>query len=920
MEWSSSRFKYYSLLVIVALFLAAPTSAQTYFCAEALNPTAAPVCNTTALQSSLPTKICSFSSSPAFHDWTNFCTELGYDAWRSVCPKQNLNVEGFCSGGGQLGRYCNLQACTTDADCPHLLPVPLPPLLPCYDCCQNCFEDAYCDTQVRNGIYAARGNTTCLSCETTPTASEPVSTPLVAQRPSRIRFANAQMSDATHLGLAVSPFGPISGLDAFSSTGSGLPATGYLSLPLPEIPLNEATSFYLADLLSDSALTAPRDATLVENQSYTFIAVGPSDLANDNNTMPFVMFGVAEKPANSSLYAGQALVKVVNAVASSYGSRISLAISEGIIILYTQVSFGASTFFLPFNQQVDINVYLDGETLLIHDLVLHPDATTVIYLRGDLASGYRWSSTVVPFSTITPPVDPPIASPIAQPAICVGGFVESTGYCNCYSGFMNDIESQQYKCSVPPPSFCQPLSQVTPMENYVFPSIDNLHVSSNKLGLNIYSSFVADRRTLIEFPNPECNLINSPIFYTKVNNGCYDEFIVDAPFASCGFTKTSEIDQDIYRGEVHVKHIDRVTINGNTIDRIIDTPFAIVVRLPRTLAIQSSVEIVASPVFTVPVSAAFVGQKVDIATQTGQLEFVTSVPEPFIVVDVHLTNVPSGVNASIRIVKSDCEAGYCVQHLVVDLDILYCDISGVYSMVVSIGCTTQENCPAEVRNSPVTSSLTSTIIAQRTCGEAYVDVGLQGWLQAYSDPSFTDQDLSFGPDQPAYFLINAYSAEVDIAKVSVDAIYFYGPNVPGHFLLNNGTISSLGALNNFTWGQYSSTQAWFSIDVTVSPPGSNENTLFKLNNGESGVYNFVAIVEVEWTPDSTTPHALPTPVSSPSNRVKKRVVLQGTLPRQGAQFSAQVQIGTRKDDDVSGSSFLTISTMALLLSTLISLF
>jgi hypothetical protein len=907
----SSSAKYFILLIFMVVSLASITSAQTYFCAEASSPTTAPICNTTALQSLLPTKVCSSRAIPALYDWTYFCTEIVYDAWRHSCPKRNVNVEGFCGGGGPQETFCNLRACTTDADCTSSLPVPMPPLLPCFACCQNCFEDTDCDSYVRSGTYAARGNTTCLSCEATPTASEPVSTPV--QKPSRIRFANAQISASSHLGLGMSPVGPISSLDAYSSTGSTLSASRYVPLPIPEIPLNKAISLYLADFSTNSALTAPRNVTLEENQSYTFIAVGPSDLSNA--TMPYVMFGVAEKPTNPSLYAGQALIKVVNAVASSYGSSISLTISEGIMTLYTQVSFGASTFFLPFKQQVDINVYLDGETVLIHNLPLQSDATTVIYLRGDLTSGYSWSSTVVPFSTITPPIDPPVASPIAQPAICVGGFVESTGYCNCYSGFMNGNNSQQYKCSVPPPSSCQPLSQVTPMENYVVPFIENLRVSSNKLGLSVYSSFIADRRTLIEFPNPECNLINSPNFYTKVTNGCNDEFIVDAPFASCGFTKSSDIYQDTYRGEVHVKHIDRVTVDGNTIDRVIDTPFAIIIRLPRNLAVQSSVEIVASPVFTVPVSAAFVGQRVDIATQTGQLEFVTSVPVPFIVIDTQLTNVPYGVNASISVVSSNCTNGYCLQHLVVDLDVLYCDISGVYSMLVSIGCATQENCPAEVRNSPVTSSLTSTILAQRTCGEAYVDVGLQGWLQAYNDPSFTDQDLSFSSNQPAYFLINMYSAEVDIARVTVDAIYYFGPNRPGQFLLSNGTTSSLGSSNNFAWGQYSNTQAWFSIDVTVSPVNSSANTLFKLNDGESGVYSFIAIVEVEWRPDSATP------ASSPSNPLKKRVALQGTLPRQGTQFSAQVQIGgVRKDEAVSSSSFLTTSTIALLLSAMISLF
>ncbi len=157
-----------------------------------------------------------------------------------------------------------------------------------------------------------------------------------------------------------------------------------------------------------------------------------------------------------------------------------------------------------------------------------------------------------------------------------------------------------------------------------------------------------------------------------------------------------------------------------------------------------------------PIKAAFVGQTVNVASQTGQLEFVTSVPAPLIVVDAQISELPYGVNASIRIVGSNCsETGYCLQHLVVDLDIHACYISGVYRMVVAIGCSTQQNCPAELQNSPVNTFLTATIVAQPTCGEAYVDIGLQGWLQAYNDPTFTSQALSF--DLGEYVLIHDIS-------------------------------------------------------------------------------------------------------------------------------------------------------------------
>ena len=50
---------------------------------------------------------------------------------------------------------------------------------------------------------------------------------------------------------------------------------------------------------------------------------------------------------------------------------------------------------------------------------------------------------------------------------------------------------------------------------------------------------------------------------------------------------TSETEYDIYRGEMHVKHIDIVQIDGKTIERVIETPFTIAIRLPKYLAVSN---------------------------------------------------------------------------------------------------------------------------------------------------------------------------------------------------------------------------------------------------------------------------------------------------------------------------------------------
>jgi hypothetical protein len=405
-------------------------------------------------------------------------------------------------------------------------------------------------------------------------------------------------------------------------------------------------------------------------------------------------------------------------------------------------------------------------------------------------------------------------------------------------------------------------------------------------------------------------LINSPNFYNKTNNGCSDEYLLEIPFADCGFTMTSETEYDIYRGEMHVKHIDIVQIDGKTIERVIETPFTIAIRLPKYLAVQTSVEIIATPVATA-LKAVFIGQTVDVATQTGQLLFLTSVPAPLTVLSGRISHAPNGVNATLRLIDRNCSdtstAGFCQQQLAIDLDIIDCEISGVYTMEVRVRCSSQQNCPIGF-NEYFNVTLASYITAQPTCGEAFVDIGLFGFLQAFNDESFTSQALSFNAGKPAFFLINSYAGgQVDISSVTLDGVFYYGPNVPGNFLLTNDTVSELGSQNNFNWGQHSNSQAWFSLAVTVSKPDSNENTLFKLNNDESGVYNFMALVSVEWIENGAS--------------VKKRVVLESKSFNQGSQFSAQVQIAnTKKDDAMSMSSIVAAYSSILFASVFVSLF
>lgn len=109
-------------------------------------------------------------------------------------------------------------------------------------------------------------------------------------------------------------------------------------------------------------------------------------------------------------------------------------------------------------------------------------------------------------------------------------------------------------------------------------------------------------------------------------------------------------------------------------------------------------------------------------------------------------------------------------------------------------------------------------------------------------------------------------------------MYYYGPNVGFQYLFYDNNVTSAAQSNNFNWGSLGASQAWFSIDVSVSTPQSSDNTLFKLYQGQNAVYNFVAYVDVQ-SNGTNAPTSF-----------KKRMTVQSSGANQNSQFTAQVQI------------------------------
>jgi hypothetical protein len=170
-------------IIILAFIACAYLASAKYVCQDTSNKSTAPACNTTALQSKLPAKACAMEpASATMTDFTFFCTEAGFRAWRDSCPKLNTNLEGFCSGTGSAETFCNMFACENDGDCPSTEPVPVSDEKPCYDCCTRCQEDSVCDGLSGDGkTFAAKGSTDCISCAVVaPVSSSAIVTPILS--------------------------------------------------------------------------------------------------------------------------------------------------------------------------------------------------------------------------------------------------------------------------------------------------------------------------------------------------------------------------------------------------------------------------------------------------------------------------------------------------------------------------------------------------------------------------------------------------------------------------------------------------------------------------------------------------------------------------------------------------------------------
>lgn len=165
--------------------------------------------------------------------------------------------------------------------------------------------------------------------------------------------------------------------------------------------------------------------------------------------------------------------------------------------------------------------------------------------------------------------------------------------------------------------------------------------------------------------------------------------------------------------------------------------------------VQSTVEVIAPPPFVVPVSAVFVGQRVDAITRSAVLQYATSLPAPLAIHSAYLLDVPLDLSASLQLSDLNCTgSNACLQLLEVRIsNISTCYISGNYVMVITVSCTSEQGCPAELVNTTADATLQSTIVSQNLCSDASVDIGLQGTLRAYSDSEFTTQALSFSYGQ-----------------------------------------------------------------------------------------------------------------------------------------------------------------------------
>ena len=367
------------------------------------------------------------------------------------------------------------------------------------------------------------------------------------------------------------------------------------------------------------------------------------------------------------------------------------------------------------------------------------------------------------------------------------------------------------------------LLQITDLP--ILDTADSGFKSQNVLSLVIMATQVDNRTDAIITLNatsPNCNYPGPNWVKTIVN--CTEIWNATIPwqiaYQECGLNRTETAQSITFDGWIDVFQQDILgTIRGTPITRNLSTNFEYKVVFPKTLSVQSTIQVFA-PIL---VDAAIVSESYDATAMQGQLNLFSSVQWPFELVQPQVAINSTQLFPTIANLSQDCaNNSACSENWNISIALSnICNFSGTYAASYQIICNPlyTGQCPLQGENATVIFS----IVSQDVCGVFTENIDLNGTLNSYLS-DFATERAAFIIGQVSYWKLDVYSTKATI--ISTDLL-----GVSTQFGLTNATLfnlnqtTSTGNVTNFSSISSSATEVrfQFNVDPAVFPIATDQN-------------------------------------------------------------------------------------------------
>ena len=341
-----------------------------------------------------------------------------------------------------------------------------------------------------------------------------------------------------------------------------------------------------------------------------------------------------------------------------------------------------------------------------------------------------------------------------QNSTCFSGICQSFDFCACASGVTG------LDCSVVSSVCPGQWANVSQLATDNYPTLDTTYsgVRQGNLKIRLTSPLVSNRLSSVVY-------LADPLLYPAcafgnwsksiLSGSCSEEYDLDMAWTTavdCGFVLDNGTPGfQIYRNNIYVKHHDLVSVfRGTPVYRETIHTFPVELKFKTRVEVSTSVSIFAP----VNLLAAITRQTYDIPSQTGILEFTTSLQWPFELSGASINGIPVQLSANLSSVDVACSQTVgeaCTQRYTLSIDPgVACELTGDYALVFTLICRGDQTLfPLDPQT--VAANVAGSVNSENFCTGLAIDIGLTGSLSVYGDAAYSLPKTAYLAGQVAYF-------------------------------------------------------------------------------------------------------------------------------------------------------------------------